>query len=98
MPLVWWLVLTFSSVFTCPYSVYQFSRRVLSSSRSVDIALVKQLDNQNHLLGLKMRAQIPQVEGSVPDSNALPASHHGYTKLEQNIKCAARSSLLFQQL
>lgn len=67
-------------------------------SRSADVPSVEQLDNQNHLFGLKMRAQIPRVEGIIWDSNALPASHHGYIKLELNIKCAARSSLLFQQL
>lgn len=84
--------------FICPYSVHQFSRSVLALSRSTGIPLVKQLNNQNHLLGLKMRAQILRVEGSIWDSNALLASHHGYIKLELNIKCAARSSLLFQQL
>lgn len=88
----------FFSGFACPYSVYQFSRRVLALSSSADIPLVKQLDNQKHLFGLKMRARIPQIEGSIWDSNALPASHHGYIKLELNIKCAARSSLLFQRL
>lgn len=98
MPLVWWLVIMFFSVFTCPYSVYQFSRSVLPLSRSAGIHLVKQLDNQKHLFGLKMRAQIPWFEGSIWDSNTLPASHHGYIKLELNIKCAARSSVLFQLL
>lgn len=88
----------FFSGFTCPYSVHQFSRSVLALNRSADIPLVKQLEHQKHLFGLKMRAQIPRVEGSIWDSNALPASHHGYIKLELNIKCAARSSLLFQLL
>lgn len=40
--------------------------------------MVKQLDNQKHQFGLKMRAQIPHFKGSIWDSNALPASHHGY--------------------
>lgn len=36
---------------------------VTASRRSADIPFVKQLDNQNHLFGLKMRTQIPHVEG-----------------------------------